>query len=101
LARRDADVVSLSGEDSADQVARMIALAEQGKAVVHLSPGAEVPQAIAQVLREAGIQVFDVPGVALGASDGQTQALLPQEQDEARPASLLEMAFPLPFLANH
>jgi uroporphyrin-III C-methyltransferase/precorrin-2 dehydrogenase/sirohydrochlorin ferrochelatase len=101
LARRDADVVSLLGEDSADQVARMIALAEQGKAVVHLSPGAEVPQAIAQALREAGIQVFDVPGVALGASDGQTQALLPQEQDEARPASLLEMAFPLPFLANH
>jgi uroporphyrin-III C-methyltransferase/precorrin-2 dehydrogenase/sirohydrochlorin ferrochelatase len=104
LARRDAEVLSFAGADEQDSLAQMIAFAGQGKAVVHLSLGAQGPAVMGQALRQAGVSVFDVPGVSVGKAVGETQALLPQEQSEqetARPASLLEMAFPLPFLAHH
>ncbi|SIS38081.1 NAD(P)-dependent oxidoreductase [Insolitispirillum peregrinum] len=103
LARRDASRINSRGRSDLVRLSRRSA--EQGKTVVRLVSGAVPPAAEIEALRDADVALVVVPGVAGTATIDDTSArplpgaaVLPRS---TTPASLLEMAFPVPFAAHH
>lgn len=112
LARRDAEVIVHQDGQGASLLDHLADLAREGMSVVHLRLGASVPGHEVAFLKSAGVAVFDVPGVSAPrpqAEAPQTPVeILPRDNgaehgasnESPQPASLLEMAFPVPFLAH-